>query len=69
MMHCNHPLLFPAPASLPGVQAVRNWCWPAREQSWALKGVSGFYRADAARLRARSVSLIARSSRLRVLQH
>jgi hypothetical protein len=53
----------------PAVQAVRDWCTPARERSWALQGLSRFYRDDVARLIAESEALRARShgSRIRVL--
>jgi hypothetical protein len=50
----------------PAVQAVRDWCTPARERSWALQGLSRFYREDVARLIARSEVLLARSSRCRI---
>lgn len=45
---------------------VRDWCWSARERSWALRGLSCFHRADVARLVARSEELIARSRRRRM---
>lgn len=65
-MSCNRGLRFPLPAVLPGVQAMRDKYWPARELSWALKGISQFHLADASRLRACSDTLIARSHQLRI---
>ncbi|HEX7337854.1 MAG TPA: hypothetical protein VF252_11675 [Gemmatimonadales bacterium] len=44
-------------------QAIRERCWPLRERSWALKGLSAYQLADAARLRAKSDDLVARSRR------
>jgi hypothetical protein len=48
------------------VQTVREWCWPAREQCWALRGLSKYYLNDAARLIERSDAILARSRRLRI---
>lgn len=59
-------LRFPCPAKPPAVQTVREWCWPAREQCWALRGLSGYYLKDVARLIERSDALLARSRRLRI---
>jgi hypothetical protein len=56
------PVVFVSPA----VQAVRDRCTPARERSWALQGLSRFYREDVARLVARSEVLLAQSSRCRI---
>jgi hypothetical protein len=66
-MGCSRTLTLPVRATkLPAVLAIRDWCWPAQERSWALKQVSLYYLADAARLRERSDNLIARSRRLRI---
>jgi hypothetical protein len=43
------------------VQAVRDWCAPARERSWALCELSRMYQQDLVRLIAKSDCLIARS--------
>jgi hypothetical protein len=59
-------LRFPNPARSPAVQSVREWCWPAREKCWALRGLSGYYLKDVARLLDRSEVLLARSRRLRI---
>jgi hypothetical protein len=59
-------LRLPGSAKSPGVQAVREWCWPAREQCWALRGLSGYYLKDVANLIERSEALLARSRRLRI---
>jgi hypothetical protein len=59
-------LRFPGTSQSPSPQAIREWCWPAREQSWALRGLSGYYLGDVARLLKRSDALLARSRRLRI---
>jgi hypothetical protein len=61
-------LPFPCPVQSQSVhaQAVRERCWPAREQSWALRALSGYHRRDIARLLKRSDALLARSRRLRI---
>ena len=59
-------LQFPRPDESPGVQTVREWCWPAREKCWALRGLSGYYLKDVAHLIKRSDALLARSRRLRI---
>jgi hypothetical protein len=65
-MACNRPLLELSPRSTdPRAQAVWNVCWPAREQCWALRGLSSLYRDDADALRIKSGTLIARSHLLR----
>jgi hypothetical protein len=68
-MVCRVIVPFPVITISPAVQAVRNRCAPARERSWALQGLSQFYREDAARLVAQSDALLARSHRplIRVL--
>lgn len=65
-MVCRVVVPFPVIRVLPAVQAVRNWCAPARERSWALQGLSQFYREDVARLIAKSDALLARSHRPRI---
>jgi hypothetical protein len=59
-------LRFPRSGKSPGVQAVREWCWPTREQCWALRGLSRYYLKDVASLIERSNALLARSRRLRI---
>jgi hypothetical protein len=59
-------LRFPSSDKPPAVQTIRDWCWPAREQAWALRGLSGYYLRDVARLLERSDALLARSRRLRI---
>ncbi len=36
----------PVIAKAPSVRAVWEWCRPAREQSWALRGLSGYCLGD-----------------------
>jgi hypothetical protein len=60
-MVCRALVPFPVVHVSPAVQAVRDWCTPARERSWALQGLSHFYREDVIRLIARSNVLLARS--------
>jgi hypothetical protein len=59
-------LQFPKAPTPPAVLAMREWCEPAREQSWALRGLSHYHRLDIARLLQRSDALLARSRRLRM---
>jgi hypothetical protein len=59
-------LLFPAGRVPPAVQAMRAWCGPARERSWALRALSQYYKADVARLLEKSANLLARSRRTRI---
>jgi hypothetical protein len=59
-------LRFPRAAKSPAVQTVREWCWPAREQCWALRGLSRYHLRDVARLIEQSDALLARSRRLRI---
>jgi hypothetical protein len=65
-MVCRVTLPSPVVPVSPAVQAVRDWCMPARERSWALQGLSHFYRQDVARLIAESEVLRARSNRARL---
>jgi len=65
-MACLRVLRFPKPRRPPAVLAMREWCQPAREQSWALRGLSHYHRGDVARLLQRSAALLAGSRRLRV---
>jgi hypothetical protein len=65
-MTCRLILPFPDVRFLPGIQAVRDWCAPARERSWALQELSRFYRDDVTRLIAKSETLLARSRRRRI---
>jgi hypothetical protein len=65
-MVCRVIVPFPVIPISPAVQAVRNWCAPARERSWALQGLSQFYREDVARLIAKSDVLLARSRQPRI---
>ena len=58
--------LFPPGRVPPAVQAMRAWCGPARERSWALRALSQYYKADVARLLEKSANLLARSRRTRV---
>jgi hypothetical protein len=46
----------------PAVQAVRDWCAPARERSWALCELSRMHREDLVRLIAKSESLLGASA-------
>jgi hypothetical protein len=65
-MNCNRELFpFPRRSSNPTAQALWDWCWPARERSWALRAISRLHREDAAALCERSERLIAHSIRLR----
>jgi hypothetical protein len=48
------------PKVSPAVQAVRDWCAPARERSWALCQLSLMSREDIVRLIAKSDSLLSR---------
>jgi len=65
-MACVRILRFPRVRTAPSVLAMREWCEPAREQSWALRGLSHYHRLDVARLLQRSTALLARSRRLRI---
>jgi hypothetical protein len=65
-MACNRPPMeLPPRSANPRAQAVWNVCWPVRERCWAWRGLSGLYRDEAAALRIKSGSLIARSHLLR----
>jgi hypothetical protein len=65
-MQCERPVLDLLPRSTnPRAQAVWDVCWPVRERCWAWRGLSGLYRDEAAALRIKSGSLIARSHLLR----
>jgi hypothetical protein len=58
-MKCDRPLHpLPLPPTNLAVQEVQNKCAPVRERSWALRGLSEFYREDAAALCALSYMLI-----------
>jgi hypothetical protein len=65
-MPCVRILQFPGVRTAPSVLAMREWCEPVREQSWALRGLSHYYRLDVERLLQRSTALLARSRRLRI---
>ena len=65
-MACVRVLRFPSGRTPPAVLAIREWCEPAREQSWALRGLSHYHQIDVTRLLQRSTALLARSRRLRI---